>query len=63
MKRNIVVLVMVPSLVIIHLGWIKIQNTPALVNPLDKRELPIVEAAVYLKTKIVDKFSSTSDTK
>ena len=42
-KRNMVVIVMVPVIVGLHLGWMLIQNNEKFVKKHEKRDLPIIE--------------------
>lgn len=48
MKRNVILWVMVPGIIVMHLAWKKIQDNPLLVDPNMKREIPIVEVSLSL---------------
>ena len=42
-KRNVVVLVMVPAIVVLHLGWSQLQNIEQFVPKHERKEdIPIV---------------------
>lgn len=45
-KRNIVLVVMVPVLVSLHLGWSVLQNVEHFVSKEEKRELPIMSVSL-----------------
>lgn len=42
-NRNLVSIVMVPSIIALHWGWLKLQDVEVLVSPEEKRNLPIIE--------------------
>ena len=44
-KRNIVMIVMVPVLVSMHWGWMKLQDVEKFVAPHEKRELPLLSVS------------------
>jgi len=51
-KRHIVMVVMVPMLIGVHLGWMAIQNNDLFVKKHERRELPLIEGANYLEKRI-----------
>jgi hypothetical protein len=50
-NRNLVSIVIIPSLVMIHYGWSKLQDVEVLVSKEEKRELPIIEVGHQLNAK------------
>nr|CAD7444807.1 unnamed protein product [Timema bartmani] len=42
LNRNIVAVVMIPSIVLIHWGWLKLQDVEALVKKEEKKDLPVL---------------------
>lgn len=48
LKKNIVVVVMLPSIVAIHIGWRKMQDNPDFLQGYEKKELPIVRVSSCL---------------
>lgn len=44
MKKNLVVLIMVPMIVGAHYGWYKLQQVDALVSQEERNKLPITKA-------------------
>lgn len=42
MNKNLVAIVMVPSLIMIHVVWNNLQNVESLVSKAEKKDLPIV---------------------
>ncbi|PSN34749.1 hypothetical protein C0J52_21323 [Blattella germanica] len=51
-SRNAVAIVMVPTLVLIHWGWSRMQDIEILVKKEEKKELPIFIAAKHLEDKL-----------
>lgn len=47
-RRNIVMIVMVPVLVSLHYGWQKLQDVEVFVPKEQRRDLPIIEVWVVL---------------
>ena len=45
LSRNAVMIVMVPTLVLIHWGWAKMQDIEVLVKKDEKKELPILSVS------------------
>lgn len=45
MKRNMVMIVMVPVMVGLHYGWQKIQDVEAFVPKNQRRDLPVLEVS------------------
>lgn len=56
LRRNIVLVVMVPVLFGVHYGWQKVQDVEVFVPKQQRRDLPVIEGAKYieegLKTKM-----------
>lgn len=50
MNKNLVAIVMVPSLIMIHVVWNNLQNVESLVSKAEKKDLPIV-IIVSIKVK------------
>ncbi|EDV30272.1 uncharacterized protein Dana_GF23200 [Drosophila ananassae] len=51
-SRNLVAIVMVPSLIGIHLGWSYMQNNRKLVSEAEQMELPPVKLAKFVWNKV-----------
>ncbi|KAG5682964.1 hypothetical protein PVAND_012280 [Polypedilum vanderplanki] len=57
-KRWVVTIVMVPSIALVHIGWMKLQDNPALVRPDEKKAYPHLQifhklqSAHYFDSKI-----------
>lgn len=47
-NRNLVAIVMIPSIIGIHYGWKSLQNNEALVSKSEKIDLPIVTVTFLL---------------
>jgi len=45
-NRNIVSIVMLPSIVALHWGWLKLQDVEALVTPEEKSKLPLLQVTL-----------------
>lgn len=45
-NKNLVAIVMVPSLILIHLAWNNLQNVESLVSKAEKKDLPIVIVSI-----------------
>lgn len=45
-KRNIVLVVMVPVMVSLHVGWSLLQNVEHFVSKQEKRELPLLSVSL-----------------
>ncbi|CAB3376866.1 Hypothetical predicted protein [Cloeon dipterum] len=58
LNRNIVAIVSIPTIVLLHWGWLKLQDVEVLIRPEEKRGLPIFEGAKLLETKIEEKLDS-----
>ncbi|CAG2057062.1 unnamed protein product [Timema podura] len=58
LNRNIVAVVMIPSIVLIHWGWLKLQDVEALVKKEEKKDLPVLLAVEYLVEKAEGTFQS-----
>lgn len=41
-KRNIIAIVMIPTVIGIHYGWLKLQDNDELVAEHEKMDLPII---------------------
>jgi len=54
-KRNVVMIVMLPVLAGLHIGWLRVQDTEAFVPKKDKMELPVTKVASRLKEEITNK--------
>lgn len=52
MKRNMVMLVMVPIIIGFHVGWQKLQDNEMFVPKKQKRDLPVIEGARYLEEEL-----------
>lgn len=54
--NNVVFLTGIPMIIGIHYGWWKIQQNPDLVDPKDRRELPLYSVSLLLLfgVKIID---------
>lgn len=52
MKRNMVMIVMVPVMVGLHYGWQKIQDVEAFVPKNQRRDLPVLEGAKRIEDGI-----------
>ncbi|KAK8382727.1 hypothetical protein O3P69_015509 [Scylla paramamosain] len=48
LRRNVVLVVMVPVLVGVHFGWQKIQDIEMFVPKQQRQDLPVIEGARYL---------------
>ncbi|XP_030370679.1 uncharacterized protein LOC115621230 [Scaptodrosophila lebanonensis] len=51
-SRNLIAIVMVPSLIGIHMGWSYMQNNRKLVTADEQIDLPVVTLAKYLWGKL-----------
>jgi len=52
-KKNVVMIIMLPVIGGIHWGWLKLQEIEKFVSKEQKRELPIIEGATFVKDKVV----------
>ncbi|XP_068223148.1 probable RNA-directed DNA polymerase from transposon BS [Palaemon carinicauda] len=52
MKRNMVIVIMVPVIVGFHYGWQKLQENEKFVPKRLKRDLPVIEGAKYLEGEL-----------
>ncbi|XP_049285851.1 uncharacterized protein LOC125765038 [Anopheles funestus] len=57
-SRNLVAIVMVPSLVGLHWAWDSLQHNRALVSDQERKDLPVVIAAKALWERITNKTDS-----
>ncbi|KAH8291926.1 hypothetical protein KR054_002307 [Drosophila jambulina] len=58
-SRNLVAIVMIPSLVGIHLGWSYMQNNRTLVSEAEQIDLPPVTFAKFAWSKLTGAGDST----
>lgn len=49
LRRNVVLVVMVPVLVGVHFGWQKIQDIEMFVPKQQRQDLPVIEGARYFR--------------
>ncbi|XP_026480461.1 uncharacterized protein LOC113386919 [Ctenocephalides felis] len=62
-KNNRVLIVMIPAIIGIHVGWNMVQNNEIFVDEKDRKELPIVVGAKRLVAKIENNISPSSEEK
>ncbi|CRK90830.1 CLUMA_CG004520, isoform A [Clunio marinus] len=55
-KRNCVTLTMVPSLILLHWAWLRLQNMDSLVKEEERRDLPLIE--MFRKLNSAKEFDS-----
>lgn len=55
LRRNVVLVVMVPVLVGVHFGWQKIQDIEMFVPKQQRQDLPVIEGARYLSEGMKNK--------
>lgn len=56
LRRNMVLVVMVPVLLGVHYGWQKVQDVEMFVPKQQRRDLPVIEGAKYLGEEMKTKF-------
>lgn len=52
LNRNIVLVVMVPSIVLIHVGWDKMQDVDKFRAGYEREEIPIIVVSIKLQIPI-----------
>uniref|UniRef100_A0A182W3Z9 Uncharacterized protein n=1 Tax=Anopheles minimus TaxID=112268 RepID=A0A182W3Z9_9DIPT len=57
-SRNLVAIVMVPSLIGLHWAWDSLQHNRALVSDHERKDLPVVIAAKALWQRVTNKAES-----
>ncbi|KAG7171289.1 McKusick-Kaufman/Bardet-Biedl syndromes putative chaperonin-like [Homarus americanus] len=57
MKRNIVLIIMLPAIVGLHYGWQKIQDIELFVPKQQRKDLPVIQGAKYVEQEIKNKMS------
>ncbi|KYB26608.1 hypothetical protein TcasGA2_TC033568 [Tribolium castaneum] len=61
-NENVVLIAGVGIIISIHWTWNRLQNIPTLVDPSEKKEMPVILAARYLKRKSVEKYHELTGT-
>uniref|UniRef100_A0A182JTX1 Secreted protein n=1 Tax=Anopheles christyi TaxID=43041 RepID=A0A182JTX1_9DIPT len=57
-QRNLVTIVMIPSLIGLHWAWDSLQHNRALVTDQERKDLPVVIAAKALWHQVTNKTKS-----
>uniref|UniRef100_A0A182PFD6 Uncharacterized protein n=1 Tax=Anopheles epiroticus TaxID=199890 RepID=A0A182PFD6_9DIPT len=57
-SRNLVTIVMIPSLIGLHWAWDSLQHNRALVSDYERKDLPVVIAAKALWQRVTNKADS-----
>ncbi|XP_311056.3 uncharacterized protein LOC1272175 [Anopheles gambiae] len=58
-QRNLVTIVMIPSLIGLHWAWDSLQHNRALVSDYERKDLPVVIAAKALWQRVTNKAESS----
>ncbi|XP_041782321.1 uncharacterized protein LOC121598983 [Anopheles merus] len=58
-QRNLVTIVMIPSLIGLHWAWDSLQHNRALVSDYERKDLPVVIAAKALWQRVTNEAESS----